>query len=187
MEEEVWKDVVGYEGLYEVSNTGLVRGVDRLIFNHGSNSFHKRSGRIMARFIMSGYYAVSISKGNKYKATFVHRIVASAFIPNIEGKEQVNHKDFNRLNNNVENLEWVTIQENLEHRDLHGHNAWKGKFGYDHNCGKEVEQLDENLNVINVFGSINDAGRKTSIHTSSISRTCHGGTETAGGFRWRFK
>ena len=101
---EIWRDVVGYEGLYEVSNKGRVKtllGKEEYILKISPNK--------------NGYYKTSLSKAGKATTCLVHVLVAKAFIPNVTGKPTVNHKDGNRLNNNVENLEWATYSENLQH------------------------------------------------------------------------
>ena len=109
MDKEIWRDVVGYEGLYMVSNLGRVKRVGR---NHGA-----KVGRILKTNIgTNGYQQVILSKKSKLKTCRVHRLVADAFIPKIAGKEHVNHKDGDRTNNLLENLEWCTISENAHHK-----------------------------------------------------------------------
>ncbi len=102
---EIWEDVEGYEGLYEVSNFGRVK------------SFAKsRKGRILTpSFEKTGYTRVILSKDCDHKKFSIHRLVAMAFVPNPEDKPEVNHIDGNKLNNYFENLEWVTTSENQKH------------------------------------------------------------------------
>ena len=100
---EIWKDIKGYEGLYQVSNKGRVK------------SFHRKKIKLLKRHDFRNYYAVRLYKDGIIENFLVHRLVAEFFIPNPQNKPQVNHKDGNKLNNCVENLEWVTIQENLLH------------------------------------------------------------------------
>lgn len=112
--EETWKTILGYEGLYEVSSLGSVKSLHR---------FRKDSGdRLVAvkeRFLRAentqGYKRVALQKDGKGKHFSVHRLVATAFIPNPENKPSINHIDNQRDNNCVTNLEWCTAKENLEH------------------------------------------------------------------------
>lgn len=98
---EEWKSVVGYESLYVVSNTGKVKSI--------------RTGKMLATQINnSGYELVSLNN-NKRKLITVHRVVATAFIPPLPGRPQVNHKNGNKLDNSLENLEWVSRSENMQH------------------------------------------------------------------------
>lgn len=106
--QEIWKDVPGYEGQYQVSNTGRVRSLDRIkpdgIFQHGT---------IRKTYLDAcGYELVALRKNNKPKNWSVHRLVATAFIPNPDNLPQVNHKDEIRNHNTVDNLEWCTIEYN---------------------------------------------------------------------------
>lgn len=104
---EIWKPIEGYEGIYEVSDQGRVRNV-------------KRGGRLLSCVkVAHGYLCVSLYKDGKQRMLLVHRLVALAFIPNPENKEQVNHKDLDKTNNTVGNLEWVTRDENLKHAEEH--------------------------------------------------------------------
>lgn len=111
--EEIWKDIVGYEGLYQVSNFGRVKSLDRYrIGKRGSKTFCK--GRIMSLNKMrNGYSLVQLMKNKKSCAFLVHRLVALAFIPIQHGKSYVDHIDGERGNNLVSNLRWCTAKENL--------------------------------------------------------------------------
>lgn len=105
MSEEIWRDICGYEGLYQVSNCGRVK------------RFHKTTPpRILKPGLNTwGYLKVSLSRNNENETQNIHRLVAQAFIPNPDGKPQVNHKDGDKTNNCVDNLEWCTHEENNRH------------------------------------------------------------------------
>ena len=120
---ETWRDVVGYEDQYEVSSFGNVR---RKIQNLKLNSS------------VHGYYNVSLSKNGECTTKLVHRLVAEAFLDNSECKEQVNHKDCNKLNNEINNLEWVTPQENITHAVLN--ERQRDQRGEDNNMSKLTEK-----------------------------------------------
>lgn len=107
MADERWRWITGYEGLYMVNTTG-----DVLAAPHGN----KDGLPLKKQETRNGYLIVSLYKDGSYKKSLVHRLVAKAFIPNPAQKDQVNHKDGNKKNNTVENLEWVTCQENIRHK-----------------------------------------------------------------------
>lgn len=100
--EEMWKDILGYDGVYQVSNFGRVRNV-------------VRGNHILCQSVSSGYPHVSLNRDGVQKSFLVHRLVATLFVPNYDNKPEVNHIDGNKLNNNSTNLEWVTPKENQIH------------------------------------------------------------------------
>jgi len=104
---EIWKDIKGYEGLYQISNLGNVKSLFR----------YKKT---LKPFFRKQYFSVNLSKNNNFKTFTVHRLVAENFIINPENKLQVNHIDGNKLNNNIDNLEWNTAKENTNHALLLG-------------------------------------------------------------------
>lgn len=114
MEIIIWKDIPGYEGLYRVSRCGKIK---RLAVVENANAYQSlKKERILACNSITNYYRqVNLRKEAKYKAFMVHRLVAIAFIPNPENKPLVNHKDRDKTNNHVDNLEWCTQQENIQH------------------------------------------------------------------------
>lgn len=109
--EEIWKDIKEYEGLYQVSNLGRVRSLDKKVWNY------TKKGRILKQHNNGhGYYNISLHNNDKTeKHAYVHILVAQAFIPNPNNYFQVNHKDFNKNNNCVDNLEWVSPEQNRLH------------------------------------------------------------------------
>ena len=138
-----WLPVKGYEELYEVSDTGEVRSVDRVlsVTNQKERLF---KGRILLQTMNKQvqYKQVSLWKENKGTSYYVHRLVAEAFIPNPEGKPEVNHIDGNRQNNNISNLEWVTSGENSLHASKTGLRVYTNRLTKD-------EFLDCLYDVIN--------------------------------------
>ena len=110
---EIWKEIEGYEGLYEVSNTGKVRSLDR--YTTGNRNRLLKGKELRQRKNELNYCFVHLCKDGISKNTRVHRLVAQEFIPNPEDKPYINHKDANPMNNHVDNLEWCTQQENIQH------------------------------------------------------------------------
>lgn len=177
----MWKDVVGYEGLYQVSNYGSVRSLDRYVP-------HKRLGKkfckghLMAVHVTNaGYASVNLCRNNQYTSYDVHRLVAVAFLgaDDLSGLE-VNHIDENKLNNHAENLEWVTRKQNNRHGTKVKRQATK--------ISLPVLQYDTNGNFIKEWGSATEAERTISgKFTGAISHCVNGKTKTALGYIWRFK
>lgn len=113
---EIWKDIAGYEGLYQVSNLGSVKSIDRKVFGKEHLFVQFKKGKIKkAHLSGKGYLKVVLYKENKPKRCYVHRLVAETFLNNPNNLPQVNHKDENKLNNNVSNLEWCTNKYNCNY------------------------------------------------------------------------
>lgn len=130
---EEWRPVVGYEGRYEVSNTGQVRGIERMVDYVDGRRTTNPGGTKNVAVGALGYYTVTLRANGHRRVEYVHRIVAKAFIPNPMQKRTVNHKDGNKLNNHVSNLEWATHSENNRHAVVMGLRKtkncrhWEGK------------------------------------------------------------
>lgn len=178
---EVWKPVAGYEGLYEVSNLGHVR------------SLYRYKKQLKPTASKAGYLLVDL-KGKKFS---VHRLIAIAFLPNPEGYPQVNHKDENKQNNCVENLEWCTAKYNMNYGE--GAKKRSSKIDYTKPCFKEnaikngakvsrpVLQLSKDGVLLNRYSSGKEAHRQTGINHSHILECCAGKRyKTVGGFVWKY-
>jgi hypothetical protein len=117
---EQWKDIPDYEGLYQVSDLGRVKSLERRVFTLNKNCIYKPI--IIKSFVTKrGYFEVRLCTNNTSKAKKIHRLLAESFIPNPNQKPQVNHIDANRLNNKISNLEWVNNRENSCHRVKNSH------------------------------------------------------------------
>lgn len=114
MAEEIWKDIPRYEGYYQASSLGRIRSLDRDVFNKGTKQHLKGKIRV-ASPDPDGYLGLLLSKDGVNKSFRVNRLIALTFIPNPENKPEVNHKDLNKRNNRVENLEWCSRKENERH------------------------------------------------------------------------
>lgn len=171
----VWKPVVGYEGLYEVSNCGKVRSVE-----HYTNGHHlmakeltpKKSGR---------YFYVKLYKNAKPRTIRLHRIVAEAFVPNPMRKPQVNHIDGNKENNSASNLEWCTQAENNRHAIDNGLQNPRIMIEA---TKKRVRQFSMDGKLIKEWDSLTDAASKLGLQVSNISHCCKGRIRSTGGFKW---
>lgn len=154
--EEIWKDIVGYEGYYQISNIGRVRSVERI-----DQRNHKRGGYFMKNTIFpSGYLYVSLYKDGVSKQFRIHRLVAEHFIVNPNNLPFVNHKDEDKLNNNADNLEWCTNEYNLNYgtRNKRAGNKLKNRK----DKSKEILQIFDD-GVIIEYKSIMEANRKLDI------------------------
>lgn len=119
--EIIWKDIKGYEGMYQVSNTGEIRSLDRYILRSIDSIPRFQNGKIFSKITNAdGYYQIKLSKNNIPTPFRVHRLVAEAFIPNLNNLPEVNHIDCNRKNNNVNNLEWTSHLDNVKHSSNQG-------------------------------------------------------------------
>lgn len=117
---EIWKDIPGYEGYYQVSNTGEVRSLDRVIHKSGGVSQNRKGHLLPRRENEDGYRTVRLSKDGVRKQFSVHSLVAKAFVAGYFDGAEVNHKDCDRANNIPENLEWVTHADNVQYTILKG-------------------------------------------------------------------
>lgn len=162
--EEIWKPVVGYEGLYEVSNLGRVKSLER-DYMSGGILRHRHHDRILSNIKNSnGYVKVQLYNNGVCKQLSVHRLVAGAFIPNPEGKEYVNHLNGKKDDNRAKNLEWCTPIENNTHSiKVLGHR----KTGMNGSGGpKRIRCVETGI----VFSSIMEASRATGVHHTCLLR-----------------
>lgn len=164
---ELWKDIEGYEGQYQVSNLGRVRSVDHVTPNEFKGTTVEKlwKGRILKlRMHKCGYWIVGVRQNKRRKNYFVHCLVAHAFVPGYFEGAQVNHKDENKLNNRWDNLEWVTRIENCNYGTRNERcNEW-GK----NNLWISIEQYDTEGNFISSYRSVKAASEATGIAKSSI-------------------
>ena len=188
---EEWRPVVGYEGLYEVSNMGNVKslkyGKERIL-KAGKNS--------------ADYLQVHLCKDGKAKMYTVHKLVATAFCENPEGYTVVNHIDEDKTNNNADNLEWCSRSYNNTYNDRAkkiGKKLRGRKHSEEHNkkvaekltnhpkTSKPIIGIDKVTGLILEFASVHEAERETGIDPSSIIKCCKGKRNSCGGFYWMYK
>lgn len=166
---EEWRPIPGYEGMYEVSNYGRVK------------SYKQQKERILSPCNRRGYYYVELCKDGKEKRYHVHRLVTTAFIPNPNNLPEVNHKDEDKGNNHVTNLEWCDRSYNIVYGTRTQRMVEKLSI--------PVVALDKNGNLVSEFESIREASRVTGIAPINICRCCKhkDGYKSRGGFIWIYK
>lgn len=184
---EIWKDVEGYEGLYQVSNLGNVKSLSFGARNIRKSNVHKL---LKLSPTNCGYYKVQLYKNGKSKMLYVHRLVATAFIPNPDKKPQINHIDGNKANNASYNLEWATSSENMRHAINHGlrnPSPMTGRTGSDNPNSKTILQYDMLGNFVREWSGIADAARALNVNPSSISACLCGNNKSSCNSIWRYK
>jgi hypothetical protein len=184
---EIWNDVPGYEGLYEVSDQGRIRSCDlNTITKYGKA--YTRKGKINKAVFSKGYLKIRLSKENKPNNFYVHRLVAKAFIPNPYNLPEVNHKKGIKWDNRASELEWSSKSENTLHSyvSLERERHFKGRFGKDHHSSKKINQLDLNGNFIKTWDSMKEIQRAGIAFASNIGRCCGGFQRTVKGFKWQY-
>ena len=164
---EVWKDIKNYEGLYQISNFGRIK------------SLHCKNEKIIKQILTKTckYYTVGLYKNKKRKTLLVHRLVAQAFIPNPNNLVEVNHKDENKLNNCVDNLEWCSHIYNMKYG-----NCLKKIKANQHR--KKINQYDLEGNFIKQWSSVSEIKEKLNI--TNIASSCLGRYKQCNGFIWRY-
>lgn len=177
--QEIWKDIEGYEGLYQVSNSGKIRSI---------RYSHINKITIMAfHYNKKGYTRVHLTKNKIDKYVSVHRLVANAFIPNPNNYPQVNHIDGNKLNNCVDNLEWCTNKYNFQHALKLGlFDNRLHKKGFHTKNARAVNQYDLEGNFIKHWDYILDASKELNISHSSIYRCCNKKIKKPKNYIWEY-
>lgn len=169
-EQEIWKDIPGYEGGYQVSSFGKVRSLYP----------NRKQNQLMDLLENTrGYYRVHLTKGDKVNFKMVHRLVAETFLENPLNLPQVNHKDENKKNNHVENLEWCSNLENQRHGTVIQRRA--------ESCKKPILQCDTSGNVIKEWDSAVSVHRELGFSTGYLCDALKGKHEKAYGFIWKYK
>ena len=182
--EEIWKDIVGYEGLYQVSNLGNVRSL-----NYGGRGYVRC---LTPKCSTRGRLWVELKKAGTKRPMQIHRLVGIAFIPNPHNLPQINHKDENPKNNQADNLEWCTAAYNVKysvdrHPERykrgggcgHGHGAWKyGEI--------PIVQFSKSGEAVRTWNGTPELIENTEWRMSHIISCCLGERKTAYGFKWRF-
>lgn len=171
MTEEIWKDIKGYEGHYQISNTGRVKSLDRYVASK-NGSLRKEKEKIRKTHLDKyGYLYVILCKQGVSEKMLLHRLVAEAFLPNPNALPVVNHKNEKRDDNRVENLEWCTVQYNVRY-----------------SCSISIIQLSKDNKIIKIWDVISDAANYVKCCKGHIIKCCKKKPKynTAGGYKWRY-
>lgn len=171
--EEIWRDIKGYEGLYQVSNLGNVKSLCYNKTKNLSKLLKPRKNNVSS----DAYFLVSLCKKGIHKNFYIHRLVAEAFIENVNDLPQVNHIDEDKSNNKVSNLEWCSAAYNLNYGTCRERASRK--------TGMPVFQYTKDGNFVKEYYSIHEATRQTGI--TNVGDCIRGKSKTAGGFVWKLK
>ena len=171
---ERWRDIEGYEGLYQVSSCGRVKSLGRYKISKGGSNVYIKERIFKPKTLATGYLLIALCKEGDTKQFSIHRLVAEAFIPNPENLPQVNHKDEVKVNNYVSNLEWCTSKYNINYGTRNERASKKHS--------KKVLCVETNV----IYESITEAQKQTGINHSNIVYCCKGKRKIAGGYRWRY-
>lgn len=169
--QEVWKAIKGYAN-YQISNLGNVRKINK---DYRCAKYKP----LKPKLEKNGYLRICLSKNSLKNYYNIHRLVAEAFIPNPNNFPIINHKDENRSNNNVNNLEWCTYKYNNNYGNI------KVKMS-NSALKRKVQQYDKNMNLLNTYISIKEASIKTNSNRRYISQCCKNTTLTCNGYYWRY-
>lgn len=187
---EIWKDIKEYEGLYQVSNLGNIKSLNRTIENKGSigGKYRIKEKNRAQTISKTGYYICTLYKKGKGRTFKVHRLIAEAFIDNPDNLPIINHKDGNKLNNLIDNLEWCDYSHNNKEAYKQGLKEKNLKWIIECNKRKrkKVNQYDLNNNLIKQYKSIHEAENETKVHHINIIKVCKGQRITAGGYKWKY-
>lgn len=177
--EEIWVDIKSYEGLYQVSNLGRVRSLERMVRNGGDTVRVVKEKILKPWSDKNGYLHVTLCDKSTNKKKFkIHRLVATMFIPNPNNLPQVNHKDEDKQNNKFDNLEWCTNRYNQEYGT-----KWERQKENSHK--KEVVQLSKDNEIIKIWESIREANRN-GYNRTCIYECCVGTQKIHRGYKWMY-
>lgn len=175
---EIWKNIKGYEGLYQVSSDGRVKSLERIIIKKDGRKFTVKERILKPIADRCGYQVVNLHTGGKQKKFAVHRLVCEAFCENPENKSEVNHINEDKTDNRACNLEWCTRRENVNHGTR---NKRSGETQ-----SKPVGQYTRSGELVKLWPSTIEAKRQAGFDCGQISRVANGKRKTHKGFIWKY-
>ena len=182
MTKEVWRDVKGYEGLYQVSSDGRVKSLERKFIDKIGRERYVKECILKSAIDRYGYPLVSLYAGGKQKMHTVHRLVCEAFHENPDNKPQVNHINEIKTDNRASNLGWATARENSNFGTRNERIGKKSAI----TKSKPIAQYTLNGKLLKVWPSLKEAKRETGFSQGNISLAANGKRKTAYGFRWKY-
>lgn len=181
--EEIWKDIPGYEGLYQASSLGRIKSLDRIV-TYSNRNKHIHKGKILIQSeLTGGYLYVFLSKKGKVKSCRVHRLVAASFIPNPNNLPQVNHLDKNRKNNSFLNLQWCTGSENQIHSFENGRSHDTKRLI---EANKKAIAVIKDGKIIHTFKSLKECCKSLGMVNSCIRRVIKGERKHYLGYKFQY-
>lgn len=189
---EIWKDVVGYEGFYEVSNLGNVRGVNRVHFRRDTSGreypVHVPSRLLRKKDNTNGYYRVTLSKDNHTKQVFVHRLVAEAFVQKTPDCDYVDHINADRHDNRASNLQWISQGDNIHYSYVRGNRVPIFQLHPDfiekaNVAAKKPVIRDDGV----VFQSVTEAAKAMGVSHGCVCHCLKGRCKTVKGHSFKYK
>jgi hypothetical protein len=198
---EEWKNIAGYEGLYQVNDLGEVKSLHREVLGKDGKRKSIKSRIMVNQKCSNGYLFVALSKEGKTKMKLIHRLVAIAFVKGFQDGKEVNHINEDKTDNKASNLEWITHQGNsvygtkiqrtqktFKERSVSkgANNPMFGRSGSKNPRSIKIAQLDMNGKLIKVFDSAASAAKELNGNASFISRTAKGYYSQALGYKWKY-
>lgn len=177
---EIWKDIAGYEGFYQISNLGRIRSLDRYANVCGGGKRLVKGQIIKPVICVNGYYEAHLRRYGIREVMLLHRVVAETFLDNPMNYPEVNHKDENPANNRADNLEWCTPKYNANYGTRNHRVLLCQDF-------KPVIQFDKEGNFVKRWDSMGSACREVGADISSMIRVCKGKQKTCKGFKWEYE
>ena len=182
MKNEEWRDVAGYEGLYQVSDQGRVKSLERTFIDKSGRERYVKECILKPGMDKGGYLRVGLCDGEKRKTFKVHRLVCEAFHENPDNKPQVNHINEDKADNRASNLEWATARENSNFGTRNERIGKKSAI----TKSKPICQYTLDEKIVKIWASLTEVQRQTGFSQGNISEVANGNRKTAYGFRWKY-